>query len=108
RSIDPRNAPHPLGVKRLEVRTILHRHDVAGTDENRRAGHGPAVELEVTMHDSLPGLRPGGGETGTTHDVIETALAQDQELFAGVPLQTTGRGEVLPQVLVPQAVVELD
>ena len=43
-----------------------------------------AVDGEVGVADQLTGLTAGSGETHTVHNVVQTALNQDQQVVAGL------------------------
>ena len=62
----------------------------------------------MTVVDKLAGLAAGGGEAEAEDDVVQTALKLDQQVVAGLAGHTDGLLIVAAELLLQNAVDELD
>ena len=82
--------------------------DVAGLDAVGRDVHALAVHGEVTVTDGLTSLFAGAGEAKTEDDVVEARLKDDHEVLTGDAVHLTGLVEVAVELLLQNAIDELD
>ena len=104
----PDDSSAQAAVEIQQILTPSNGDHIAGTQHERGLGHLHTIDLEMTVHDTLPSLRTSARETGAAHDVVQPAFAQHQQHLARVACLARYHIEVTSQLALAQPVVVLD
>lgn len=97
-----------LAIQGEDINLRTDGDDIARAEHVRGAVNLHAIDAEVAVCHALASLRPGGSQANAADDVVQTAFANDQEVFTGVTLHATSLVEVPTELAFAQSVVVLD